>query len=576
MDNVNRTNSSKGNSSVDDEVKQLFRRSGGKMSQVDFQRLRQKYGNEDLVEKIERAFIDKYTEISRKAKKFATLIREKYSNSQYPYHILLEKALKYKTKHNLSDEEFAEFQRIYENELAGLKSNEIVIPNTNLQKVLGNVSIDYQGFSSKLSDSDFKVLNEILKLNATTRSLHSQVLLQSMQYQDCSIEAVTGKYDQNLHNVSNHVHPVIAALFLPKIDVLEKHFIHSNISNIVKARYNKEQFSSIADGLLYDALVRDPNDVVCDSRSTLVDLHNRAQLQVQVWNSVLALRNGQYYNNSFRDFINSVDNCKMNKYDSPDLVYGRYDGTILKRLVSAFSFRPTITTAMPIYPLFNANPYQQNIVPTVTYVSMINLKLPFSATDNSPVELRDSLEQTQLLIENGAAVPKHTSLIYSRGVLLFYVDRRAHTIVQNLHPTFIFNQLPLSTSGFQRLNKRPVNFSYDFAIKNDIYKLRSVVVSETNNIEGESDLVVGSSTLFMQHRDFENRNDHEFMIYDPYCVSKAKLENNQVVRHISPMHLIDEIAPSDQEDGFMDAARCRGIIFVYQLAKNESKGIILY
>lgn len=576
MENVNRQNSSKGNSSVDDEVKQLFKRSGGKISQVDFQRLRTKYGNEDLVEKIERAFIDKYTEINKKAKKFATLIREKYSNSQYPYHILLDKALKYKAKHNLSDEEFSEFQRIYENELAGIKSNDIVIPSTNLQKVLGNVSVDYQGFQNKLSDSDFKVLNDILKLNATTKSLHSQVLLQSMQYQDCSIEALTGKYDQNLHTVSNHIHPVIVALFLPKINVLENHFIHSNISNIVKARYNKEQFSSIADALLYDALVRDPNDVVCDSKSTLVDLYNRAQLQVQVWNSVLSLRNGQYYNNSFREFINSVDNCKMNKYDSPDLVYGRYDGTILKRLVSAFSFRPTITTAMPIYPLFNANPYQQNVVPTVTYVSMINLKLPFSATDNSPVLLRDSLEQTQLLIENGLAVPKHTSLIYSKGVLIFYVDRRANTIVQNLHPTFIMNQLPTATSGFQRLNKRPVNYDNVFGIKSDQYRLRSVVVSETSNLDKNAELVVGSSTLIMKHRDFQDSNDDEFLIYDPYCVAKASIQNGQVVRHNSPIHLIDDVSPNDEEDGFKEAARCRGIIFVYELAKDETSGIISY
>jgi len=286
-------------SSVDEEVQKLFKRSGGKINQQDFQNLRNKYGNEEFVEKIQRVFVEKHTEITKRAKKFAQLIREKYSNSQYPFHILIEKAYKYKVKHGITDGEFSEFQRIYETELVGIKSPEVFSYNTNLQKVLGNVSVDYQGFTNNLSDNDYKVLQDILKLYASSKALHSQVLLQSMQYQDCGIEATTGEYKREFHNVSNHVHPVIAAMFLPKIDVLEQHFIHSNIAGIVKTRYNKEQFTSMADALLYDSLIKDPNDVVCDSRSTIVDLYNRAQLQNQVWNAVLFLRNGQYYNNSF-------------------------------------------------------------------------------------------------------------------------------------------------------------------------------------------------------------------------------------------------------------------------------------
>ena len=53
----------------------------------------------------------------KRAKKFAQLIKDKYGNSEYPFHIILEKAEKYKNKHSLSELEFNEFQRIYENEL---------------------------------------------------------------------------------------------------------------------------------------------------------------------------------------------------------------------------------------------------------------------------------------------------------------------------------------------------------------------------------------------------------------------------------------------------------------------------
>jgi hypothetical protein len=563
--------------SVDEEVRKLFKKNGGKINQQDFQNLRIKYGNEDFVEKIQRIFVEKHTEITKKAKKFAKLIREKYGDSNHPFHILLEKAYKYKVKHGLNDDEFSEFQRIYENELIGLKSPEVFAPSTNLQKVLGNVSVDYQGFNTKLSESDYKIVQEIIKLHASSKALHSQVLLQSIQYEDCGLEAISGQYKREMHNVANHIHPVITALFLPKIDVLENHFIHSNIANIIKTRYNKEAFTTMSDALLYDALIRDPNDIVCDSRSTLVDLHNRAQLQNQLWNSVLALRNGQYYNTSFREFITAVDTCRMNKYDSPDLVYGRYDGTILKRLLAAFSFRPTVVTTTPIYQVFNTNPYQQNIKPTVTYVPMINLKLPYVANDNSAIDLRDALEQTQLLLENGVVVPKHTSLIYSRGVLFFYIDRRANVILnQQGVPSFAFNKLPTAVSGFDRLNTRPVSFDTNFKIRNDEYILRSVVMSETNQTATENNLVIGSTTSIMIHTDYtENRYQDEFYLYDPYRVVKPEVMGNSIVR-FTPISPIPGAALNNAEFGFMEMARTRGIIFMYQLVKDASAGTIIY
>ena len=95
IDNVESRNNQKNKEhslSVTDEVQKLFKNNGGRINQQEFQNLRNKYGNQELVDTIQRAYIEKYTEISKRAKKFATLIREKYSNSQYPFHILLEKA----------------------------------------------------------------------------------------------------------------------------------------------------------------------------------------------------------------------------------------------------------------------------------------------------------------------------------------------------------------------------------------------------------------------------------------------------------------------------------------------------
>ena len=567
--NMQRHNSNRDTNDINAEIQKLLRK-GEKINQQDINHLKSKFGNDAVVEQIEKGYIEKYTEISKRAKKFAKLIREKYADNKYPFHILLEKAYKYKHKYGLSDAEFTEFQRRYESELVGLKSNDVFIPNTNITKLLGSVTnLNLNSFSSKLNDHDYKILQEIIKLHATSKPLHSQVVLQSMQYEDCSLEALTGKYDRNFHNVSNYVHPVIAALFLPKISVLDNHFLLSNIANIVKTRYNNEQFSSIPDMQLYYSLSTDPNDIVCDSVSTINDLHNRAQLQNQLWNAVLSLRNGQYYNNSFREFINAVDFCKLNKYDNPDLIYGRNDGTILKRLLSAFSFRPTIVTTTPIYQIFNTNPYQQNVTPIVTYVHMINLKLPTSLTDDTPVYLKDALEQNQLFIENGNIVPKHTSLIYSRGVLIFYVDRRANIInlSESMNP-YSMPKLPFAIAGYERLNDRQVDFDITFKIREDIYNLRSVVLSEINKSpeNAKMNLIVGSSTAIMQHKDPKNgRYINECLLYDPYAVTQSTLVNG-VMQRIDPIVQINDTPiPGDNETSFIEMARKRGIVFIYEL-----------
>lgn len=576
--NNQKNRSSRGEDSVEDEVQKLFRKNNGKISSADFMKLRQKYDDADLVEKIQKAYLDKHSAISKKAKKFAQLIREKYSNQQYPFHVLLEKARLFKVKHGLSDEEFTEFQRIYEQELVGLNSPEVVIPSTNMMKVLGSINVDFQGFALKLNDNDYKFLQEILKLYSSSRPLHAQVLLQSMQYRDCDFEALSGEYRRELGNrPTESIHPVIAAMFLPKIEELETHFLHSNIAGIVKARYNGESLTNRADYELFYALTNDPNDVVCDNRSSIQDLLNRAQVQTQLWNCVLNLRNGQYYNAMFRDFVGSVDMCRLNKQDNPDLVYGRYDGTILKRLLSAFSFRPTIVSTTPVYNIVNLNPYQQNVRPLVTAVPMINLRLPPTINDNSPISLADALDQHQYFLENGAMIPRHTSLIYSRGVLFFFVDRRANVIRYNDMQPFNIARLPLSVSGFERLNDREVDFKEEITIRSDVYQLRSVVLAEVNRNAPERNLVVGSSTIIMNHADPANNiYQSELFQYDPISVADSIEIGGKLVNRtpVSQLHATPGVGVPGIS--FTEMARQRGIIFMYKLHKDDTKGEVVY
>jgi hypothetical protein len=585
-DNKTRNNDNSRDSN-DDKVKSAVAKIFKEMAKnnnykININKLGEEYGNIKVVDEIQRTWVEKTNYINKKAKKFAQLIREKYSNSRLPFHLILEKARLFKTKYGLSEDEFAQFQRIYEQELIGLKSSEVANPITNMMKVLGTVTSGVRPIANNaLNDQDMKTMQDILKIHASSRPLHAQVLLQSIQYQDCGFEALTGEFRRELgQRPGESIHPVIAAMFIPKINVLEQHFLHSNISSIVKSRYNDEPLNTISDYQLFYSLINDPNDIICDNKSSILDLYNRVQIQNQLWENVINLRNGQYFGRQFRDFVGSVDMCKLNKYDTPDLIYGRYDGTILKRLISAFSFRPTIVSTLPVYPspIININPYQQNIRPLVTSVSMINLKLPPVINDSTPVSLSDSLESQQFFLENGVITPRSTSIIYSNGVLFFYIDRRTNIIrPQDMQP-YNIARLPTAVSGFERLNDRPVSFETEFKLRDDVYQLRSVVLAELNNNSAiEQNTVIGSSAIFMIHANADKeRFIEEFFIYDPIKVADKILSSRESYSYRQPVRQIFRNHVESDSLSFEDMANRRGIIFMYELVIDASKGEVKY
>jgi hypothetical protein len=520
-----RSKSVSSGSTVDKEVAHLFSLKDKTQYTNALLSLRDKYKDEDLVNKIQQSFMEKHGNIIKGAKKFADAVRRKYSSTNLPYHQLIAKARAHARKHEISEDEFAEFQRIYEQELAGTnKANEVVIPVTNLMKVLGNISGGEVG-SFNVDQSDYRVVQDILKEHDLGRPLHAQTLLQALQYQDLAYQALTGIIDKNRHNPGEHVHPIIAAMFLPKINLFESHFLYSSIGNIVKSRQAQEPLTTRPDYELFYSLVTDPNDVVCDNRTPVMDLLNRSRLQHSLWNAVLHLRNGQVYNENFRAFINNVDTCRLNKYDNPDLVYGRHDGTVIKRLLSAFSFRPTVVATLPIGNVFSANPYAQNVRPTVTSIPMINVRLhayqnvnpaitatpalgPVTGT-GTPVKLSNCLTQTQTFIEGNVLVQRISDVVYSREVLIFYIDRRAH-LLQYGSP-FNLSRLPSAIAGFERINTFPLELEYAISVRpnsgtpSDVFCLRSVVVAEVNPAgtnptpNDPRSIVVGSSAFIFDY-----------------------------------------------------------------------------
>jgi hypothetical protein len=560
-------------STVDAEVANLFKIQNKSQFSNALLHLRQRYRDEDLVNKIQEVFMAKHAQIVKSAKKFAMAVRNKYASQNVPFHQLLMKARAHAKKHNLSEAEFAEFQRIYEQELSGSGSNEVVIPMTNIMKVLGNITNETDNYFN-VNEADYRNLQEILKLNDMSRPLHAQVLLQAIQYEGLDqIIALSMSFDKNINNPVDHVHPVIAALFLPRIKTIDEHFLFSNMSGIVKSRYNRQALTTRPDYELFYNLVTDPNDVVCDISTPVADLLHRCNLQNQLWNSVLHLRNGQLYSPSLREFTASVDVCRLNKYDNPDFVYGRHDGTILKRLFSAFSFRPTMVATIPIANLFAYNPYSQNIRPTITSIPMINVRLSSfgsnaaaaaNAIGRRPTtfnnKLSETLTQTNDFLEGNSIINRHTSVMYSREVLVFYIDRRSYAFTA-VNTLTNLARLPTSIAGFERINNISLTYeSYiDIVGTKDRFKLASAVVADVNDeVDPGSNVMVGSNTILFPEAFSKNSiiPGATSIVTEPLVYSPGTVISRTNETKNKPIYIIDlETAK--------ETVSKKGIIFVY-------------
>ncbi len=570
-----RTSSGRSANTVDAEVANLM----NLKNKSDFTNallvLRQRYNDEDLVNKIQEVFTQRHASIVKAAKKFAAAVKAKYSQQNAPFHYLLMKARAHAKKHHLSEAEFSEFQRIYEQELAGTGSSEVLAGVTSLMKVLGNINSGTDSYFH-VDEADYKNLQEIIKVHDSSKLLHSQVVLQALQFGAFDTEAVSGTYDKRFMDKVDYVHPVIAALFLPKLRYVEQQFLFSNMAGIVKSRYNRTPITTLPDYELFYNLVTDPNDVVCDTRTPVGDLLARCNLQHHLWKSVLHLRNGQYFHPSLREFLSSVDVCRLNKHDNPELVYGRHDGTIIKRLFSAFSFRPTTVSTIPVQQLFMYNPYSQVVRPTVTAVPMINVRVLSSGT----TKLKDALQQEQLFIEGNIITKRIANVMYSREIIVFYVDRRffRYNMVQT--PVNVL-RLPTSVAGFERINTARVDIttpagaaaqtgnlidmsgatppppqpsSTDLKVGDSTFELTSVVCADTRDATVLNDqdptgtqFVVGSYALFPN---VQNANG---TVTPTIYMPQQPGQNGEIVRPFS----------SYSTDVY-NAIESKGLILIYQ------------
>jgi hypothetical protein len=320
----------------------------------------------------------------------------------HPLHIILNKAIKYKKKYNLSEEEFELFRQYYQksmNSRNGIGKLDILLPNTNMAKIFGDDP--YTNRKIHVNEGDHRIVKEIIGLYDNNRMLWQQVTLQSITYN--YINTVSEKFDQpydrlepvdptniakgkvipndaGTTNYSSFIHPVIAAMFLPKIAGFDEYFLFTNLAYILRCKYLGEPITTFHSYLMLYNLVTDPNDVVCNADSPIKDILNRVILQMTLWKNVNRLRHGVVYDtyNSFvaADFMMHIDNCKLSTYDAPDLMMIGDENIIIRRILSSLAYRCATMYSVPtMAPMMNNN------------IQMNTLNMPFNYTQVSKVAM---------------------------------------------------------------------------------------------------------------------------------------------------------------------------------------------
>ena len=328
-------------------------------------------------------------------------------------------------------------------------------------------------------------------------------------------------------------------------------------------------------------MITDPNQSVCvtDNTKTMEDLANRTDLQTKIWDCVLNLRQGRYYSDCSNGFLTAIEKCQSSIFDAPDLLHTHDEGTILRRILNAFSLRPTyvsITSLTGLPPAVSTINLPAASFTHITTVPMLNVRLPHTprvglAAQQSiglaSVNLNDALHQPQWYIEGKTLVPKSQTIVHSRDVVFFYVDRRFKSVnYASVNQPYMFLGLPPTVSGLDSINETPVHFNKNMILGNDNFGLRSVVFVEVTNL-GETkggNVITGCSTGVVIKEDPAKARPEIFFLYDPQGAAfyHTDVAGNYVTyRPISQLY--EHSGTPQGERSFNTLAVRRGTIFVY-------------
>ena len=349
--------------------------------------------------------------------------------------------------------------------------------------------------------------------------------------------------------------------------------LKASISNIVQKRYEGSHLETQPDYELYFDISTDPSEVACNvdynyimngKTKPINDLLARVNVQVKLWEAVLNLRQGKYYTNDLSSFITAIDTCRNSVFDAADFAYIKDEGTILRKLFSAFSIRPIIVCTAPVMGITTTSSPLSNLATThITTIPMLSYRVtPMNGKRKTSYNLNHALHQRQLYIHKRQLTVKTQQVMYCRDVFVFYVHRRFQAVnLAKLARPYELLKLPVTVNSYEKLHIAKVDFPYSLNI-NQIqrFDIKSIVVVEQSPTEGN--FIIGCSALIKGGNAASNSNS--VLYYNPLDISSND------VNKIRPLSYTDLRIPNSTGGDFYSIGSTNGTLFIY-----SSSGIII-
>lgn len=541
--------------------------------------LRYKKMGDDQIDK----FVDKLVEarerVQKHARKFMTKIEQHYGHLETEK--IIQKAYKFAKKNQLSE---AEADAVVKLALKGDVYSAFgylnELKHTPMSKFLG---IDNMaGQVLKLGPKDQAPLMEIVKMFEMTRPLYNDIKNQTALYRDCAPEALNGVYDNTKHNLSTHIHPVVVALFLPKIQFLERRMLATNLGRVIISRaqpYINKQVS------LYDNILpreleteleltfdisNDPNSLAYFSDdSPIANLAKRFKIQIELWRNVLNLRQGRFYsvgydeNDGINGFMRALSQYDWAYFDSPDMYNVQDEGTVLRKILSVFSLRPTLAQVSSL--VHRQGAYTGLARSSFLQIPIINIRLPAVLQNGIPtgvgaIDLATSFNQDDWYIENKMIVPKNKTVIFSRELAFFYANRRNQSVnVANIQFGFRYSNLPMQqwNVGQATVNETDIIARDNIPIGRDNFQLRSVVCVYRPPIQDY--VAVGCNALVVCPTQY---GAPRYFDYNPLMANRLDPVNGAWVGG-TPIGTVPRTSMNSADYTFDMAVRRFGTVFLY-------------
>lgn len=493
---------------VDKEVEAIFKKYSkypNKTKMEIMTELQHKYNDSELYSAIFKKVEHRLNKEDKYVEHVKNKLLSKYPNMSKKEYI--NKIYEYKERHKWTESTTDRIiNKVLFSSTNDYEVSEKMFGYNKMSRALGFVAPTLNNYTNLVVEGEKEAhsLDQIIRLYSESSDLHQQVYIQSIAYEGSDkYNRYAPNYDITKVQVYNHIHPIVFALFIPKFDYLDQHMLWASIPKIIVSRKENVGLLSKHEIDLFNDIATDPSETACVHNSKpFQDLLARSIFQVELWKSVLDLRLGRFYpNNCFiNQFMQAVNNCKSNIFDAYDLRYAVDEGTILRKLFSAFSLRPTLVTT---YPVMSNVPMSITVIPNIVtqklntlplvclrlQSNMLSLKPP-STPSPGLIDILNCLSQDQLYITGRQIAFRKQEVIYSREILVIYVNRKVNNVnLYRIINPFTITSLPVAMShGFPSLIDTEIDCNKDIELLNlddstvpviaankKKYKLKSVI-----------------------------------------------------------------------------------------------------